>query len=89
MSEYQKANKAELVKLLETRDATIKALTAEINAGKPDANGRKLNADKADEIRRLHASGVSKNKLSLTYQVSRDSIDAVLANKIYKVQIAK
>jgi DNA invertase Pin-like site-specific DNA recombinase len=89
MSEYQKMNKTELVKLLEARDETIKTQLVLLNAGKPDLNGRKLNATKADEIRRFFADGWSKNKLSLTYQVSRDSIDAVLANKIYKVQIAK
>jgi hypothetical protein len=89
LKSIEKMNKAELVAFINTLQAENVRLTTELNAYKPDPNGRKLNNDKADAIRQAYIDGVSKNKLAQTYQVSRDSIDAVLAGTIYKANFAK
>lgn len=47
------------------------------------ARGHTLDFDKANEIRRLHAEGVTKGALSITFNVSRDTIKDVVGGRTW------
>jgi lambda repressor-like predicted transcriptional regulator len=78
----KKMTLAQALEVIKAQEQTIEQLKAQLPS--TDPNGRKLSMDKARIIRDLHSQGVSKNALSLKFQVSRDSIDAVLKQLIYK-----
>lgn len=88
MSDYTKMTKTALVAAILAKDVEIQDLQDQLDALHPNQSGPKLSIEKATRIRELFGQGMSKNALSLRYQVSRDSIDAVLTYKIYKVNQA-